>query len=108
MAKSRGLPFDVTGPARRDISIILKRSIRDFGTEAALRYRALIRQALLDIEWNHVSLSRDRVTGARVKEPRRFILYRQRPDGVVEVARILHDSCDLARHLPTGYVQRFD
>jgi toxin ParE1/3/4 len=120
--KSR-LQFYVTGPARRDIAAILKWSLREFGMDASLRYRALIRQALLDIEADHerpgskerpeimilgartyhISLSRARATGARVKEPRHFILYRRREDGVVEVARILHDGRDLARHLPEGY-----
>jgi toxin ParE1/3/4 len=38
-----------------------------------------------------------------VTEPRHFLLYRRREDGVIEVARILHDGRDLARHLPEGY-----
>jgi toxin ParE1/3/4 len=115
--------FRVSDRARRDIASVLKRSWREFGLEASLRYRALIRQALLDIEADlelqgsrerpelmvkgartfHISLSRNRVAGARVKEPRHFILYRLRADGVVDVGRILHDSCDLDRHLPAGY-----
>lgn len=91
--------------------------------DASLRYRALIRQALLDIEadpeWPgsterpeimvkgartfHISMSRSRVTGARVKEPRHFLLYRRCADGIVEVVRVLHDGRDLNRHLPEGY-----
>jgi len=62
----------------------------------SLRYRALIGQALLAIEADperlgskarpdllvegartyHISLSRTRLAGARVKEPRHFLLYR--------------------------------
>ena len=123
MAKKRRLKFHVTGPARRDIAAILKRSLQEFGMEASLRYRALIRQALLDIEADHewpgsterpeimvkgartfhISLSRSRVTGSMVKEPRHFLLYRRRADGIVEVARLLHDGRDLTRHLPEGY-----
>lgn len=81
-----------SGPARRDIAAILKRSFQEFGLYASLRYRALIRQALLDIEADsqrpgsrerpdimaggvrtyHISLSRARVSGERVKEPRHF------------------------------------
>jgi plasmid stabilization system protein ParE len=38
-----------------------------------------------------------------VKEPRHFLLYRRREDGVIEVARILHDGRDLQRHLPEEY-----
>ena len=51
----------------------------------------------------HISLSQTKVSGARVNEPRHFLLYRHREDGVVEVALILHDGRDLARHLPGGY-----
>lgn len=90
---------------------------------ASLRYRAFIGQALLDLEADperpgskarpdllvegartyHLALSRTRSVGARIKEPRHFLLYRRREDGVIEVARVLHDSRDLARHLPVGY-----
>jgi toxin ParE1/3/4 len=123
VAKERGLQFHVTGPARRDIAAIVKRSLQEFGEAASLRYRTLIRQALLDIEADperpgskkrleimiegartyHISLSRTRVSGSRVKEPRHFLLYRRREDGVIEVARILHDGRDLQRHLPEDY-----
>jgi toxin ParE1/3/4 len=123
VSENRGLRFRVAGSARRDIAGILKRSLREFGMDAAVRYRALIRQALRDIEndheWPgsverpelmvdgartyHISLSRDRVASGRVKYPRHFVLYRQRPDGAIDVARILHDSCDLDRHIPEDY-----
>ena len=120
--KSRDL-FVVTGPARRDIPAILKRSFDEFGKPASVRYSALIRQALEDIETDperpgsrqrlnimvegariyHLELSRDRVSGEKVHNPRHVLLYRQRPDGVTEVARILHDARDLTRHLPKAY-----
>ena len=50
MPKRRAPQFEVTGPARRDIAAILKRSIKEFGLAASVRYRALIRRALIDIE----------------------------------------------------------
>jgi len=117
------LRFLLTSSARRDIAAILKWSLREFGTAASLRYRALIRQALADLEadparpgslerpelmvegartW-YISQSRARTPGGRVKEPRHFILYRRRQDGVVEVGRILHENVDLSRYLPSGY-----
>jgi toxin ParE1/3/4 len=125
--RERRRRFRVDAAAHRDIADILKRSLREFGVAASVRYRDLIRQALLDIEADykrpgsierpdlmvegartyHLSSSRMRVPGKQVNEPRHFLLYRRRPDGVVEVARILHDSRDLARHLPAGY-HRFD
>jgi plasmid stabilization system protein ParE len=51
----------------------------------------------------HLEFSRSRVSGSTVKEPRHFLLYRRREDGVIEVARILHDGRDLQRHLPEEY-----
>lgn len=88
---------------------------------AADRYAALIRQALRDVQTDpgrpgakvrpdlapnayvyHLALSRDRVAGDPVKTPRHFVLYRF-AGGAVEFARILHDSRDLALHLPVEY-----
>jgi len=112
----------VAAQARRDVAFIIRWSRRHFGGAAALRYEALIVQALRDIETNprrpgstsrpellisnartyHLSFSRDHVAGGRVQEPRHFVLYRY-GDGVVEVGRILHDSRDLKRHVPDGY-----
>jgi toxin ParE1/3/4 len=121
VAKKRHLQFHVTGAARRDIAAIVRRSVQEFGEAASLRYSALIRQALFDIEADpervgsrerpeimiegartyHISLSR--VIGLGVKEPRHLLLYRRHDDGVIEVARILHDARDLQRHLPEDY-----
>ena len=101
----------------------MKRSIRDFGKAAAIRYRALIRQALNDVKADperpgskerpeimiqgartyHLQFSRSRVIGQAVKERRHFLLYRRKPDGVIQVARLLDDVHDLARHLPDDY-----
>ena len=50
----------------------------------------------------HLTFSRDNVKGQRVKAPRHFILYRLGATAL-EVARILHDSRDTARHLPASY-----
>ena len=105
---------------------MLKWSFEEFGNEAYLRYAALIRQALLDIAADpelpgskerpdimvggartyHLSLSRARAEGGKVKDPRHFLVYRRRGDGVIEIARVLHDSRDPARHLPTGFPRK--
>lgn len=98
-------------------------TVQEFGGRAALRYDALIKQALKDIAADperpgstirpeimiegartyHISFSRTRVTGTRVKRPRHVLLYRLRSEGVIEVFRIFHDSRDLALHLPEDY-----
>jgi toxin ParE1/3/4 len=94
MAKPR-FQVRVTGPARRDIAAAIKRSFQVFGEAAALRYEALIVQAVRDLETDpdrpgskerpeimiegartyHLSFSRTRVSGAGVKEPRGTFLY---------------------------------
>ena len=51
----------------------------------------------------HLAMSRDHMEGTRVMQPRHLLLYRQQPDGTIEIARILHDSRDLQKHLPEGY-----
>ena len=113
----------LTGTAQRDLSAVMAWSEREFGERAALRYDALIKQALKDIgddpecpgskhrpelmienaRTYHLKFSRTRVIGSRVKAPTHFLLYRLREDGVVEVGRILHDHRDLERHLPEDY-----
>jgi len=110
----------LTGAARRDILAVLKWSMKEFGERAALRYDALIKQALKDIGEDpdrlgsrarddiatdgvriyHLSFSRGRVGGSPVKSPRHLLLYRRSGKGVIEVGRILHDSRELRRHLP--------
>jgi plasmid stabilization system protein ParE len=39
----------------------------------------------------------------RREKNRHFLLYRRRSDGLIEVARILHDGRDLQLHLPEKY-----
>ena len=123
MVKRRGPRLHIAAPARRDIAAIIKRTTQEFGLPASLRYSALIKQALLDVEADydlpgsmerpeimvdgartyHISLSRTKGSGPRVKSPRHFILYRHREDGTIEVARVLHDARDIERHLPETY-----
>jgi toxin ParE1/3/4 len=48
----------------------------------------------------HLAARRERATGVKVKEPRHFLVYRVTRHAV-QIIRVLHDSRDLARHLPT-------
>lgn len=38
-----------------------------------------------------------------VRRPRHLFLFRIAADGAVEVARILHDAMDVARHVPSDF-----
>jgi len=102
--------------ARRDLRAVLHWSEENFGEAASVRYLELILQAIRDVGSDsdrpgsferldlaipsaktcHMSFSRTRVRGARVKSPRHFLIYRRRRDGMVEISRILHDARDLA------------
>jgi toxin ParE1/3/4 len=107
--------------AEADLLDILQWSEERFGPGAAARYAELVIQALRDLEADagrpgarqrdelppevysyHLAGSRDRVAGDRVRTPRHFILFQLRNDAVLDVLRILHDSRDLARHIPDG------
>jgi toxin ParE1/3/4 len=116
--------FFLAPAATLDIEAVLSWTQAEGGGEASSRYEALIVRAILDVATNpdlpgsnhrselapsartfHLAHSRNNVphdTG-RVKHPRHFLLYRTRPDGLVEIARVLHESMDLARHLPDEY-----
>jgi toxin ParE1/3/4 len=123
VAKQKAARRVVLSPAaRQDIRELLLWSLAKFGVDAAARYRELMIQASRDLEADpmrpgsrprpeldestrtyHLALSRSSVEGKRVKAPRHFILYRISPSRL-EVARILHDSRDLVRHLPHDYL----
>jgi toxin ParE1/3/4 len=118
-------PFEirVSHEARRDIRAILEWTEQEFGKKAALRYAALLAQALRDIGEDperpgslarpeiaikgartyHLEFSRGTVKGRGVKAPRHFLLYRRREEGMIEVGRVIHDARDLERHLPEDY-----
>ncbi len=124
MVKKRSIARVSLAPAAiRDVREIRRWSEEKFGKPAAKRYEALLVQALGDIEADserhgskerpeimvrgarvyHLAFSRDHVHGGKVQTPRHFLVYRRRDDGVLEVARILHDARELTRHLSAGY-----
>jgi toxin ParE1/3/4 len=107
-----------------DIESILTWTHETFGAKARRRYERLLIRSISDVASQpdrpgscirpeiaatarsyHLFHSRQRVSSGagRVRHPRHFILYRIEPDGTVEIGRVLHDSMDLARHLPVEY-----
>ena len=110
--------------AQGDVEAILAWTHGQFGEEIRLRYEELLVQAFLDLANDparpgtlerpelakgaftyHLRHSRDRVSHSvgRIRKPRHFLLYRVAADGFLEIGRVLHDSMDLARHLPSDY-----
>ncbi|MFM8251121.1 MAG: hypothetical protein ACKOBW_05935 [Planctomycetota bacterium] len=53
----------------------------------------------------HLRQSRDHVSRSigRIRQPRHFLLFRITAESCLEIGRVLHDSLDLARHLPLDY-----
>jgi len=110
--------------AFRDIREILIWTQENLGSEARRRYELLLEQAIWDVAVNsrragvtsrpdlgptaftyHLKLSALQVspTSNRVRNPRHFLLCRVTPDGAVEIGRVLHDSMDLAEHVPPDF-----
>lgn len=101
--------------AQQDITDLLAHSEAMFGPNARERYASLIVAALRDTDdeelvttlrpelgpdvrtW-HLARSRATSPGGLVKRPRHLLVYRL--DGeTMQVARVLHDSMDLPRHV---------
>lgn len=109
----------ITDPARDDLADIRRYTRERWGEHTLDAYDALLKQALLDIRDDpnrpgskdrsdellapirsyHIALSRGRA-GSRIKAPRHILLYFEPQQDTVVLSRVLHDSRDLARHLP--------
>ncbi len=108
----------VTGPARRDIANILRRSGENFDNQARDRYRRLIDQAMQDLSDNtarvgvqsiddiregyflyHLKWSRKASAGSPVRQPRHLIAFYLDDSDDIIVARMFHERQMLARHL---------
>jgi len=108
----------VTGPARRDITKVLRRSSSEFGDQARQRYRRLIDQALKDIGADayrvgvqsfddirkgyflyHLKWSRKSPAGAPVRQPRHLIAFYTDTSDDIIVARVFHERQMLSQHL---------
>ncbi|HEX8916056.1 MAG TPA: type II toxin-antitoxin system RelE/ParE family toxin [Humisphaera sp.] len=99
----------ISARARRDIAHALDWSLDQFGDRQQDVYRQLIEDALVRIGSDpegaparrRAEIGKGRWTlhiGRRGKPARHLFAYRVRADGVVDVARLLHDAMDLARH----------
>lgn len=118
------LQYRLSPLAERDLEAILAWSHEHFGEQGRLRYEALIVRAILDVADDprrpgcrsrpelasgvltyHLFHSRDHVPRAqgRVRKPRHLLVVRVAADGALEIGRVLHDTMDLARHLPDEY-----
>src|SRR6516165_5192680 len=107
--------------ARSDIAGILAWTEENFGPRTLKRYARLIQTAIEEVAADpqvpgsvqrpeiadrcrtyHLSWSRKKAgrAGDRVRNPRYFLVYRVTESNILEIGRILHDSMELAIHLP--------
>lgn len=118
------VPLRLSQEAQEDIEAILAWTDEQFGEGIRVRFEELLVQAFLDLAEDlgrpgtlqrpelargaftyHLRHSRDRVSRSqgRIRKPRHFVLCRIAADGYLEIGRVLHDSMDLVRHLPSDY-----
>lgn len=116
--------FVLSPLAESDIEGILAWTYEHFGESVRLRYEESLVQAILDVAADpkrpgcairpelsvgartyHLYFSRNNVSPAanRVKHPGHFLLFRVADEATVEIGRVLHDSMDLAQHLPPEF-----
>ena len=110
--------YRLSGPAKADISSILRTSETQHGTEARIRYRGLLTAAIRRIAaapQGRLTLDRgDLLTGLRslhirhsrnesretpVGDPVHVIFYRVVEPELVEIVRVLHDRMEPSRHM---------
>lgn len=113
--------YRVTASAQADIIDILAHTEAQFGEAARLRYERLIATAIRDIAGDptrpgtldreelgsdartwHLRASRERARteAGIVRRPRHLLLFRVEADGLLVIARVLHDAMELERHRP--------
>jgi toxin ParE1/3/4 len=97
--------------AELDFANILKWTSENFGASQSRRYQDALVRAIGDLSYGPEvpgAKRRDEIMrGLRTlyvarhgRRGRHFILYREAPGRIIEIARILHDSMDMQRHLP--------
>ena len=100
--------------AAQDIEDVLALTLERFGEKQWERYKQIIRNALLEIAADPEGIhtrrrpeihpnARTMHLARRGQPARQFILYRLAGEPFVDIGRLLHDSMELSRHLPSGF-----
>lgn len=113
--------YRLSDPAKADIASALRNSETMHGSEARVRYRALLTAALRRIAFDpqglstvdrgelfaglrslHIRHCRAESREAPVGDPVHVIFYRAREQGLVEIIRVLHDRMEPSLHIGSG------
>jgi len=104
----------LSNQAVRDIAEALAFTLQQFGEKQRLIYQTIVRDALEELATdpeNPRSKQRPEIhpdawtmhLGGRGKRARHLLLYRIKNNGFVDIARLLHDSMEIERHLPPDF-----
>jgi toxin ParE1/3/4 len=112
--------YRLSGPAKADISSILRTSETQHGRDARIRYRGLMTAAmrriaaaphglsttdrgelLAGLRSLHIRHSRNESRETPVGDPVHVIFYRVVEPELVEIVRVLHDRMEPSRHMST-------
>ena len=110
--------YRLSEPAKADIAAVLRTSETMHGTEARIRYRALLTAALRRIAADpagrstverdalapglrslHIRHCRNESREAPVGDPVHVVFYRLSEPGLVEIVRVLHERMAPERHV---------
>jgi toxin ParE1/3/4 len=110
--------YRLSDPAKADIAAVLRTSETTHGTEARIRYRALLTAAMRRIAAEplglstvdrgelsagvrsfHIRHSRTESREAPVGDPVHVIFYRALSPGLIEIVRALHERMEPSRHI---------
>ncbi len=110
--------FRLSGPAKADITAILRRSEELHGEDARIRYRACLAAAMRRVAAEpdapstidraelvqgvrsfHIRHSRDESREPPVANPVHIVFYRVAGVGIIEIVRVLHERMEPRRHL---------
>jgi toxin ParE1/3/4 len=100
-----------------DIEGVLARTLEQFGFRKYSEYKELIHEAIVRLAEDpegpparrRTEIHADARTlhiAQRARRARHLLLYRIGKYGVVEIARLLHDSMEPRRHLPSEFGER--
>ena len=104
----------ISAPAVQDIADVLAFTSAQFGEKQQKIYQRIIRDALAELAANPENLrskprpeihadARTMHLGRRGKPARHLFLYRIKDDHFVDIARLLHDSMEIQRHIPADF-----
>jgi toxin ParE1/3/4 len=110
--------YRLSDPAKADIALMLRTSETMHGTEARIRYRALLSAAMRRIASEpqglstvdrgdlsagirsfHIRHSRSESRETPVGDPAHVIFYRSVGPDVIEIVRVLHERMQPSRHI---------